>query len=492
MPQSRFVIGSQDLRALEGSAVTAMTHPHITEFFDAVRPWMPAYVNSTFSFVALLHDHELVILASRLRLSSKVDRKLTPAVRTTSLVAAEIPISGSVEAVIEFVSTALSGGHLVVGEYVLRFLEDKTSGYLSYHEHAASPHRSWRRHSYIDCLRLSGTRRRDLLNNRLTALERELQPQGYRGLDRLTAEFGFGMSDSDMVLIEIAAEPVVGISAKSSLRDHTAAIEVHAAGALNPELVTLVLVDAYSDGRSFRRSVSSQELTWCRVDRVWVGMLTVSIPAPTILTCRALFAGSLHDEVELSDPRMLPNLRRTVVELADPGLQRLQGPITAPKNNQEQNDFEAGIAVLLYMLGFDSVRIGGVKKLSDAADIFATTPSGRMLVVECTAAVLNPKDKLGKLLARVEEARTRLSAVMPGFRPEHLTGMVVIPKKRSDLGPDWRVADERGVILLCRPEVEQALTRTQFPPDADHVLDAWLGLRLQHVMTEGLQLIDPP
>jgi hypothetical protein len=66
-------------------------------------------------------------------------------------------------------------------------------------------------------IRLNGVRRWDLINNRLTGLERELQPHGYRGLDGLMREFGFGLSDSDMVSIEIAAEPALCISGKSKL-----------------------------------------------------------------------------------------------------------------------------------------------------------------------------------------------------------------------------------------------------------------------------------
>jgi hypothetical protein len=50
------------------------------------------------------------------------------------------------------------------------------------------------------------------------------------------AENGFGLSDSDMVSIEIATEPVMRFSTKSKLLDHTAEIEVHAADRLTIDL----------------------------------------------------------------------------------------------------------------------------------------------------------------------------------------------------------------------------------------------------------------
>lgn len=468
-----------------------MTHPpDIARFFELVRPWSAAYVHSTFSFIALLHENEYVILAGRLRLSRRTDSVRKPPVVTANVVAAEVSMAGDVETMSSFVHSALSNSRLRVGEHLLTFMMDNTSGYSAYHDHASSPYRNWQRSAHIECLRLMGARRWDLINSRLPALERELLPEGYRGLHGLMTEFGFELSDADMVSIEINAEPVLEISENSKLRGPEAEIEIRAPGRLSTEPVTLTLADAQSDGRTFRRSIRGKEFHWSRHEHDWIGRCTIDVPAQSILICRGLYAGSLHDETELFDPDALPNLRRTLVELADPGLQRLRGPITAPKNNQEQNDFEAGIAVLLYMLGFDAVRVGGVKKLSEAVDIFALTPSGRVLVVECTTAVLDPKDKLGKLLTRMEQANERLSAANPRFRSEQIVGVVVIPKMRSELGIEWKPANDRRVLILCRPEIEQALERTRFSPNADKVLDDWLRLGLREVLTSGLKSVD--
>ena len=468
-----------------------MTHtPDIARFFELVQPWSAAYAHSTFSFVAILHENEHVILAGRLRLSRRTDAMRKLPVVTPNVVAAEVSMAGDVETMTSFVHSALSNSHFPVGEHLLKFPKDTTSSYSAYHDHASSPYRSWQRTTYIECLRLMGARRWDLINSRLPDLERELLPEGYRSLHGLMEEFGFGLPDADMVSIEINADPVLEISEDSKLRGSIVEIELRASVRLTTEPVTLTLADAQSDGRAFRRSIRGKDLDWLRTDRDWIGRCTIAVPEQSILICRALYAGSLHDETELLDPDALPNLRRTLVELADPGLQRLRGPLIAPKTNQEQNDFEAGIAVLLYMLGFDTVRVGGIKKLSEAVDIFALTPSGRVLVVECTTAVLDPKDKLGKLLARMDQANERLSAANPRFRPEQVTGVVVIPKMRSDLGIEWKSANERGVLILCRPEIEQALERTRLSPNADRVLDDWLRLGLTEVLTMGLKSVD--
>jgi hypothetical protein len=101
-----------------------MSHPHVVQFVDAVRPWAEAYRNSTLSFVALAHENEFVIVAAALRLNTNAGRPLEAAFETTSLRAAEVPINGSTDAVLQFTKAALSGQPLVVGDYVLKFLKD--------------------------------------------------------------------------------------------------------------------------------------------------------------------------------------------------------------------------------------------------------------------------------------------------------------------------------------------------------------------------------
>jgi len=470
--------------------MTAISHPHIDQFMELVRACAPAYRSSTLSFVALLHENDFVILAARFRLTSNARPQVTPALCTANLRAAEVSIVGSEEAILEFIRTALSGDPLPVGDHVLKFLKGESSSYSAYHEHRSDPYRAWDG-LYVDCLKLCGARRWDLVNNRLIELERELQPHGYRSLNDLMAVFDFGMSTSDMTTIDIMSEPIASIS-KSKLSDRTVEISVHLARALEPDQITLIIVDAESGGRSLRRSIAGRELRWTMSEQHWIGEYSLGLPKNDVLTCRVLYCGSLHDEVQLADLMALPNLRRTLVELADPGLQRLSGPLIAPKSNQEQNDFEAGIAVLLYMLGFDAVRVGGIKKLSEAADIFATTPSGRIVIVECTTAVLDPKDKIGKLLARLNDARERLSTPLTGFSADSVIGIIVIPKARAELGFEWKAAEQRGLIVLCRFEIEDALEKTRFTPNADLILNDWLRRPVTELLTNGLGTNDNP
>jgi hypothetical protein len=465
-----------------------MQHSHIDSFLRTIQPWAATYTHSTITFVAFRYEGKLAILSARVRLSARLHRDLKSPLIADNLVAAEVPICGDFEAVRALVMAATSESYLMMGPHVLWLLKDKTREYSAFHDSPSAPHRNWSRFTDLDTLSLGGIRRQDLLANRLTELDREVLPHGYRGLGDLMSKWDFSLSSSDAVTIVFAAQPVLRISDQSRLIDRTAEVEIQIPSHLTTDLVTVTFADAASDGHTFRRSIAGRELQWVKANNDRLGKYTAQLPAPSILMCRALYSGALHDESQLFDPAALPNTRRTIVELADPELKRLRIPITNPKTNKDQNAFEAGIAVLLFMLGFDTVRVGGVKQLSDAADIFATTASGRLLIVECTTALLDPKGKLEKLLVRVQEAKDRLRVGSAAFTPECVTGVVIIPKARGELGSVWTTADEHGVIILCRPEIEQALERTRLPPNADAVLDGWLRLRLEEVMTTGLSL----
>jgi hypothetical protein len=465
-------------------------HPHVEQFLDFVRPWAPAYEKSVFSFVAIRREKELVIIAARLSLCTAKHGSVGKALNTEHLTAAAVSVDGRTESLIKLIDDALACRPLNVGDYQLALVPDGTSGHSAFHDHTSSPTRGWRRSEPVETLRLGGARKWDLLNDRLASLEREIQPHGYRSLDEVMVDFGFNLSISDVVTLELVAMPTLSIGAASKLEGRRATVNVCLANALKTGDVSLTLVDAQPSLPSFRQSLSGRDLQWKSTGRDHVATCVVELPTNAVVMCRAMYAGSLHDEQVLEDAAALPNIRRNIVELADPGLKRLRGPLTAPKSDQERDQFESGIAVLLYMLGFDVVRVGGVKKLAEAADIFAKTPSGYVLVVECTTEILDPKGKVGKLLGRLARAKEVLASLGNSLKPERVVGAMMVPKIRHELGADVLVAEQRGVILLCRAEIEQALERTKFRPDADLVLEGWLRLGLLGVLTHGLSGID--
>lgn len=462
-----------------------ISHPHIAGFLTAIRPWQQAYGHSTLSFVAVQHRNQLTIVRARITLSAQPQTSARPPFSTPKLRAAEMPIDGTGQTITELINAALAGDEFSIGSDALSFLKEQDGGFTASHEHATTTV-GMRDRGYVDRLSIWGASRWNFLSGRDVELEKELHPHGFQSLSDLMREYGFTLSATDSLTIEVVAEPVAHIEATSQLRLRTANLSVRLAAELSPEALSLVIVDAESHGANLRRPVPGRDIAWEQSELGWSGTCTLEIPQSTVLTCRAIYEGALHDEVQIADPAALPNLRRMLVELADPNLLRIRGPLTQPKNDQERNEFEAGIATLFFMLGFEVVRVGGMKKLSDAADIFATTPAGEILIVECATEVLDPRGKINKLIDRVEAARAKLCAAWPGLLVDRVTGVLVIPRMRQDLGPEWKIAEQRGVLVLSRSEIEAALASTQFTPDADKALAQWRQRPLIELMTRGL------
>lgn len=97
------------------------------------------------------------------------------------------------------------------------------------------------------------------------------------------------------------------------------------------------------------------------------------------------------------------------------------------------------------MLGVSSVRIphnavltcrviydGVVHDEGEIADLDALPIS-----VGCWSSspieVADPKGKLSKLIARVEAARVQLPEELPQLRPDHVTGLMVVPLMPHDV-----------------------------------------------------------
>ena len=463
-----------------------MNHPQIQQFLDQISPWADTYSHSTLSFITLRHANEPVILAARLRLAASPLQSARPLLRTAHLTAGEAPVVATNRELPLFIRSLLAGEPILVGDHTIKYAKPTEHQPTAFLHTAAAAHRGPRRPAYVDHLRIDGIRRSELLDTRLTQLERELQPCGYRSVRDLMEDWGFDLYGSDFSTVEFIPEPVVRFGHETTHNGQSVTLSVRLAGALSVDRVTLTVVDSYTQGKTLRLPIDPKSVSWSR-EQDWVGKCSVEVPGATIATCRALYDGAEHDAVELSDTRALPNRYRMLVELADSGLQRLSEPLIDPKSDKQRDEFEAGVAVLLYMLGFKAVRVGGIKKASDAADILALSDSGEILVVECTTGVLDPKDKLNKLLSRLAAARARALEQKPGRHVHRdVVGLIVIPKGRDELMSLRRIAQEHGLIVLSREDIAGALERTRFPPDPDAFLQQWRQLSTHNWQIEGL------
>jgi hypothetical protein len=157
--------------------------------------------------------------------------------------------------------------------------------------------------------------------------------------------------------------------------------------------------------------------------------------------------------------------------------------LTFPLEKQ-RDDFETSVGLLFQMLGFAPAAFGKLSGMSGLPDLFLESAEGVMLVVEATTDVPDD-DKLMKLVSRTARARDELTRALGASAPT-MTALMVCPLPPEELRPIRTKATQFGVMILCRPEIEAAIARSEFSPDAREVLLGWQCLRLTEIQTHGL------
>ncbi len=217
----------------------------------------------------------------------------------------------------------------------------------------------------------------------------------------------------------------------------------------------LGVTNADPRGESIRHAISGADIRWTERNGYWEGRHSIQLPYLAIIDCRAVYAGYLQEERRLADPEALPNQRRRVLEVVDPGLRRIHALLTHPLENQ-QKEFEASVALLFQLLGFAPVHIGAISRLQQEPDILVTAPMGDVLIVECTTGIPDD-DKFTKLLSRTARVRETVCSPMGDLTSDRVTTVLITPSLPDELVASRKRADEHAVLLLCRPDIEEAV-----------------------------------
>jgi hypothetical protein len=134
-----------------------------------------------------------------------------------------------------------------------------------------------------------------------------------------------------------------------------------------------------------------------------------------------------------------------------------------------QENFDHGVALLLNMLGFATALHGQAWKLKDqSVDVVALTPSGDVLLVECTTGLPNHNNKVSNLVRRLAEVRDLLERQGTGARILPVLA-TALPKAQAQ--NDIELLRRSGVALLAREDLAEALNRTQFHADPQAFYD---------------------
>lgn len=167
----------------------------------------------------------------------------------------------------------------------------------------------------------------------------------------------------------------------------------------------------------------------------------------------------------LADPKKASNNRLVSTQLFDNDLKQIKEALFEVK---ESSRFEKGVGTLLYLMGFSP----GMQVAGDAPDIIASTPSGRLVVVECTTKIADFSNKLGKLVDR----RNALQKELQGSRSSNrVDGMLVCRLPKDQIASNGNELKVHQIILLTEEDLKLAIEQLREHIDLEKYLDAALS-----------------
>ena len=463
--------------------VSLSNFPQASDFLRAVTPLLPAFDFGIFTFVSVIHQGEHVILRAQLRLSVEDETPIIEPIRTQHLSANQVQIRIVPGAIETCLMATVAGAWLPpVGDHLLKLLPrtqpPQTGGYSTYYESAVRSHTRADRNN--ERLVVSGISQFQLLNPITWVIENELRDLGIGSLPELMRLFALGGSDE--TTLEIAVGPVAMIALESALNGRQVQLGFTLANGLTPSQFRCVLRYADPNLAGPLATCGGESITWTAGRLTRQGRWQFEMPQAAVVDYQVLYASQIQGEVRLRDPSATPNPCRLLAGLVDPGLSRLEELVVRPKKT-EGEDFEAGIAWLIQMLGFAPIHVSAISGMTDEPDILATAPGGTILIIECTTKVPDDK-KLTLLVSRTVRMRQALGRSMGGEIAEIVT-LLISSLPAEEVVTIRERAAEHAVIVLTREDIADAVARTNYFPDPEGVLRRWKNSGLMRVLSAG-------
>lgn len=456
-------------------------NPHSQQQFDAFfasfSSWRKAYVRARLHYFAVRRSSALYIVSARIVLDLGGTDSTKPTFRTESLEAGQWEIDQSIQPVEEVIRGLVSEeGLLIDGIGRLRLFADERHDVFAgppilLHPEGLSVG------NRLAVFTLSGANWGELIPQPDTDWLLKAATQPYESVQELLGEYGLGALRGDRTIIEVVAATSVQVLARSRVEGTMAELGIWMGRALDHETARLGYRILENGQVVQRGSLSGSELSWQDDGFATVGTAQLEVPRGAVVQCIASYDGHAHQVQWRADPATHLNPRGAVLALVDPRREILRAYLQPepPFKGKAADDFEAGIAWLLWTLGFSTAAFGSNPKTKDAFDTVAVSPSGDFVVVECTLGLLKADSKLSRLSERAARVRDILAA--SNMRHLRVLPMIVSALTMEQVKVDVPAAEENGILVLTRESLSSALDVEIFRfPDADALFKQGLSL----------------
>ncbi|HDR8937560.1 hypothetical protein LGM38_02285 [Burkholderia vietnamiensis] len=453
-------------------SISTADYMHRTEFFRLIAGTEKSYSAAVFSFLAVRDDEDtLTLFQGHVQLSAKPNARCGLIVETPSICGASLALSDMGIDCATLENRLRKGG---VDTPFGRLRWGTTFGreereLFAYLERFPPDFNQEQAHAFV--LTISGTRH--LFTNSNARFQNDLRSAAtpYDSVADVAGELGLRNVRWDMCVLDISAQPIVSIDTSRTIQGTSATLGLVAPKDTDVTPARLGYRVQSADGKILKRgAIDGADLEWRNCGVLSVGEHQLDVPRGAAIQCFASYNGQWLHQGWITDPLASINARRVIHETFDDELSQTERCFFDRKTRERNGRVvEAGIANLLYMLGF-AVDPLAATHMTDGPDVLASTPAGDLIVVECTTGAMQNDGKLSKLLSRLGMVRDRLGST--GNSHIRLVAVMVTTLDFENV-TDLKQATDNGVIVLTSENIASLMGRTKSVPDANLLFEEW-------------------
>jgi hypothetical protein len=274
------------------------------------------------------------------------------------------------------------------------------------------------------------------------------------------------MQMGESTTLEIVARTPAVVGLNSAINGTEAVIECRVAKALDAGKLRLGYRMFQKDQQIVRASVTGDSFGWRDDKDLKVAFHRIGIGEASVVQAFLSYDRVALHQWWVTDPKTHLNPWQAIHQIFDQDLELLKKMLLKPETDKPYA-FEGAVSTLLTLLGFSVANYGRIPKLQKGPDIIAVTPSGHVGIVECTVGLINENDKLAKLVQRTALIKDKLADARYGHL--QIQPAIVTPLSREEVAADLPLAGSHGLAVVCKENIETALSQVVFPPNADRV-----------------------
>lgn len=441
-----------------------MKDPNKDLFLRAADDWVCSPYLLEIRYIARKVGEEIYLMSASIGLAPlPLTEHLNFSIEANGLYAGQVQLTGEKENILGVLKKA-ADGELEAHGHVFRLRVEHQYNYYS--------DSNYKDQWFYDLhLKITGDRDQSLPAINVSSVDNALRKcsMPFDGLSDLSRWLGLSDNqlghDSPSINIRVLTPVDLMLTSCRLARDRLDVV-LNAHPAFGLDRLGLAVLAFPGNGTSSRRQVAA-EIKWKKRANKGRREGVASIPLKDAGSALAML---LIGETTVRrhwflDPVKGDNNRLKAVQHFDKDLQRIKLATLEPT---DANRFEMGVAALLFLMGFSSA----VQLETDSPDIVATTPGGKLVLVECTTKIADFNSKLGKLVDR-KGALAR--ALQESKNPSRVEAVLVCALPKEQVAVHSEVMQAHLIILVTKEELTAAFDQLRFHVDPDKFIDDGLA-----------------